>query len=74
MYIVSMFQFHKGSINTIHAPSAEEVPESFNSIKVRLIQRKINQEHVVSQFQFHKGSINTWQRSEAHTQAHVSIP
>ena len=54
-----MFQFHKGSINTINFSNISGLINSFNSIKVRLIRKDELDMQTVCQFQFHKGSINT---------------
>ena len=55
----SLFQFHKGSINTLLSIVIFTRSLCFNSIKVRLILYAINSNVSVSRFQFHKGSINT---------------
>ena len=54
-----MFQFHKGSINTILARLPPLFVPRFNSIKVRLIHPNVLLDELFVEFQFHKGSINT---------------
>ena len=59
-----MFQFHKGSINTSKLLTNSLPLWSFNSIKVRLIRIKGDEEARSLLFQFHKGSINTKSQRE----------
>ena len=55
----AMFQFHKGSIDTLFYNSFDLFSDSFNSIKVRLIPKHADDVSVFIGFQFHKGSIDT---------------
>ena len=59
--LASLFQFHKGTIRTIHLPQATLILPDFNSIKVRLEQvQPYMASEKSTQFQFHKGTIRTY--------------
>ena len=55
-----MFQFHNGTINTIHSRGKNIPIHSFNSTTVQLIQGYAERtETPIYWFQFHNGTINT---------------
>ena len=53
------FQFHKGTIKTLHAIDSGSKSIYFNSIKVRLKRLLVTCHYSLSVFQFHKGTIKT---------------
>ena len=54
-----MFQFHNGTINTIHAGNKNISIHSFNSTTVQLIHTTEVHITCLTSFQFHNGTINT---------------
>ena len=59
-FLTTGFQFHKGAIRTL--VSHQDITASFqdfNSIKVRLEQRRSRHHQWIYEFQFHKGAIRT---------------
>ena len=75
MYLVSSFQFHKGTIRTESRADVEHLLRYFNSIKVRLepLRVPVNRLPVCS-FQFHKGTIRTAELAVMHLARDISIP
>ena len=58
--LLTLFQFHKGTIKTAYLAKALLVQQNFNSIKVRLkLQSKLESAKIPYAFQFHKGTIKT---------------
>ena len=73
-WAVSLFQFHKGTIKTLHNPCMESKVHHFNSIKVRLKQISWFFINLLYWFQFHKGTIKTTQSWYALSNSRISIP
>ena len=53
------FQFHKGTIRTVHQKIQKLQKLNFNSIKVRLEHVIVTETTIYTEFQFHKGTIRT---------------
>ena len=68
------FQFHKGTIRTTGRSSSGTLNGYFNSIKVRLEQKRKDKAAVTKQFQFHKGTIRTYQGAYICPYSRISIP
>ena len=61
----SIFQFHKGAIETRAETACARCRSTFNSIKVRLKLGLQFKQSCFAVFQFHKGAIETWGFSTA---------
>ena len=73
-FVMTTFQFHKGTIRTQEVGDTYIENSHFNSIKVRLELNRLINAIVSREFQFHKGTIRTVEDTDVVEHRKISIP